>query len=244
MTKTRFLALVMALAVLLVIPTAALAQSAAPHLFVGTVTLDGATAADGTTVTALVDDVEIATAEVADGKYSLKVVSEAGFGGETVVFQVGSVDADQTAEWVEFEASVLDLTASSGEAAETTETTTVAAAGAGEKGDTGARGATGATGASGAEGPAGADGATGATGATGAQGAAGTTGATGASGAPGATGATGPTGAQGAPGATGATGSQGSASDGGGNVVGIIALIVAIVALVAAGGAFMVGRKS
>ena len=71
MTKTRFLTVVMALALLLSIPTAAFAQRVPPHVFVGSVTLDGATAADGAAVTAWIDGEQVASTTAAGGSYSL-----------------------------------------------------------------------------------------------------------------------------------------------------------------------------
>ena len=59
MTKTRFMALVTALALLLAIPTTVFAQNARPHVFVGTVTLDGATAADGAAAGAVPNDATV-----------------------------------------------------------------------------------------------------------------------------------------------------------------------------------------
>jgi len=239
MTKTRFLAFITALALLLTIPTVAFAQSVAPHAFVGIVTLDGATAVDGTAVTAWVDGVEVEATTVYTnddgdaGKYTLVVGDADGYAdGTTVEFRVGDVTAEQTGSWEERGGDELDLSASSENAS--TEPPVVGPGGEeGEKGDAGATGATGASGASGATGT------TGATGATGAAGAAGTAGTTGG------TGATGATGTDGAIGATGAAGSSGSAGvAGGGGAIGIIALIVAIVAVLAAGGAYMMGRRT
>ena len=73
MTKTRFLTLVMALALLLAIPTAAFAQRVPPHVFVGSVTLDGATAADGAAVTAWIGGEQVAATTTSGGSYSLIV---------------------------------------------------------------------------------------------------------------------------------------------------------------------------
>ena len=67
MTKTRFLALITALALLIAIPTSVFAQPAPPHEFLGTVTLDGATAADGAAVTAWIDDAQVASTTVSGG---------------------------------------------------------------------------------------------------------------------------------------------------------------------------------
>ncbi|PKB72466.1 MAG: hypothetical protein BZY87_00535, partial [SAR202 cluster bacterium Io17-Chloro-G6] len=77
MTKTRFLAFISALALLLIIPTVAFAQNARPHVFVGTATLDDALAVDGTAITAWVDGQKVADTNVAEGTYVPLVVSRA-----------------------------------------------------------------------------------------------------------------------------------------------------------------------
>ena len=140
MTKTRFLALVTALVLLLTIPVTALAQNAKPHVFVGTATLDGAAAAEGTVVTALVDEAEAATGTVdAVGSYVLLLEDAVGYAGNTVAFQIGGVDADQTAAWEDGGGTELDLTATSAAAAAAAAASspqfTSAAAGAGPSAD-------------------------------------------------------------------------------------------------------------
>ena len=215
MTKTRFLALVTALALLLTISTTVLAQNARPHVFIGTASLDGVTAVDGTAVTAWVDGTQVADNNVTGGNYFLQIESTTGFPGKTVIFKVGSATADQTAAWIEGGADELNLTASSG-----------GTGGGGGGGETGSPGPAGATGARGA---------TGATGATGAAGPAGSAGSAGSTGSSGSSGSAGP---------AGATGPAGAEGDDGGGLIGIIALIVAIVALLGAGGAYMMGRRA
>ena len=222
MTKTRFLALITALALLLAIPTSVFAQNARPHVFVGTVTLDGVAAADGAAVTAWIDGEQVGATTASAGKYVLQLESAAGFPGSTVSFKVSGADASQTIAWEQGGADEVDLIA-----ATSSGTTGVATAGAtgpaGPAGMWGARGEDGADGAAGPPGPAGSDGKDGSDGAAGAKGAAG------------AAGASGSNGSNGAPGADG--------SDGGGGL-GVIALIVAIVALLAAGGSYMMGRRA
>ena len=216
MTKTRFLTLVMALALLLAIPTAAFAQRVPPHVFVGSVTLDGATAADGAAVTAWIGGEQVAATTATGGSYSLIVdQGDSSYAGETVSFKVSGANTAESATWVQGGGDELNLVATTGSGA------------AGGSGEQGAQGATGAKGAKGAAGPAGP------AGPAGADGAAGSTGSTGPAGPAGAAGSTGPAGAAGAAGA-----------DGGGGAIGIVALIIAIVALVAAGGAFMTGRRA
>ena len=226
MTKTRFLALVTALALLLAIPTTVFAQNARPHVFVGTVTLDGATAADGAAVTAWVDGEQVAATTVKGGDYDLLVVSNTGFAGATVSFKVSGADASQTIAWEEGGGDIVNLIAS-------TSSSAVGGAGAdGEKGNTGLRGLTGVAGPAGPAGPAGASGPPGPLGAAGYDG---SDGAAGSAGSNGSNGSAGPAGGAGPAGAAGA--------DGGG-IIGIIALIVAAVALLTAGGSYMMGRRA
>ena len=217
MTKTRFLALVTALALLLAIPTSVFAQNAKFHVFVGTATLDGAIAADGAAVTAWVGGEQVAATTVKGGEYDILVGDSVGYAGETVSFKLSGAVASETAAWVEGGGDIVNLTAASGSSG--------AGGGAdGEQGATGNRGLKGVAGPAGPAGPAGATGSAGSDGSDGSDGAAGSSGSTGSAG---------PAGAAGAAGA-----------DGGGGVIGIIALIVAAVALLAAGGSYMMGRRA
>jgi hypothetical protein len=215
MTKTRFLTGVMALALLLAIPTAVFAQNARPHVFVGTVTLDGAGAADGAAVTAWIDDAQVAATTVSGGEYNLLVIQtgDASFAGKTVSFKVSNANTADTGTWEEGGGDVLDLVATTGSVG----------GGSGETGQSGDKGDTGATGAKGDTGSAG---------------------AAGAPGPGGADGATGPAGAPGSDGSAGSAGVAGVAGEDGSGGLGIIALIVAIVALLAAGGSYMMGRRA
>ncbi|MCH8987520.1 MAG: hypothetical protein IIA92_01770 [Chloroflexi bacterium] len=183
MTKTRFLALVTALALLLTIPTAVFAQRVPPHVFVGTATLDGATAVDGTAVTAWVDGVQVTATNVVGGAYTLLVdQGDSSYAGKTVIFRVGSGTADQTATWMQGGGDELNLTATSG-----------VGGGTGGTGETGGTGATGPAGPRGATGPAGPAGPAGSDGGVGPVGATGTAG----SGSPGTAGPAGPAGEDG-----------------------------------------------
>jgi len=163
MTKTRFLALITALALLLTIPTAVFAQRVPPHVFVGSATLDNVTVVDGTAVTAWVEGVQAAATNASGGSYTLLIdQGDSSFSGKTVTFRVGSANADQTATWAQGGGDELNLTASSSNS-----TAPPVAGGSGAKGDTGAAGATGAAGSAGAAGPAGSAGPAGADGADG-----------------------------------------------------------------------------
>ncbi len=216
MTKTRFLALVTALALLLAIPTSVFAQRVPPHVFVGTVTLDGAAAADGAAVTAWIDGEQVAATNASGGEYSLLVdQGDSSFAGKTVSFKVSGANATQTAPWMQGGGDVLNLAGVSG-----------SGGGGGDAGETGSRGARGATGATGAAGP---PGPAGPAGSDGSDGSDGSSGSSGSAGAAGSAGPAGPTGAEG---------------DDGGGALGLIALIVAIVALLAAGGSYMMGRRA
>jgi len=224
MTKTRFLALVTALALLLAIPTSVFAQNARPHVFVGTVTLDGVAAADGAAVTAWIDGEQVGATTASAGKYVLQLESTTGFPGSTVSFKVSGADASQTTAWEEGGADEVDLIAATG-----------SGSGSGATGSAGATGPAGPAGMWGAKGDDGADGAAGPPGPAGPKGAPGVAGSNGSNGSNGADGSNGSNGSNGAPGADG--------SDGGGGL-GVIALIVAIVALLAAGGSYMMGRRA
>ena len=227
MTKTRFLALVTALALLLAIPTSVFAQRVPPHQFVGTVTLDGAGVVDGGAVTAWIDGEQVAAANASGGNYSIQVdQGDGSYAGKTVSFKVAGADVAETVEWMQGGGTILNLVG-------VTASASGGGAGAdGEKGTTGLRGLTGVAGSDGADGPAGPAGPVGPAGYAGSNG---SDGAAGPSGSNGSNGSAGPAGPAGATGAVGA--------DGGG-IIGIIALIVAAVALLAAGGSYMMGRRA
>ena len=108
MNKTRFLALVAAVVLLMAIPFTASGQvKVPPHLFIGSAT--------GTTVSALVDGAEVATATIADGSYSIKVGVDEAYTGQTVNFQIDGADAIESADWVQGGADELNLTVSAAE---------------------------------------------------------------------------------------------------------------------------------
>ena len=114
MTTKRFLIILTVLAVLLALPNVASAQRLPPHVFVGTVTLDGAMAPDGTTVTAMVGGVDAGSTMVSGGHYSILVdQGDQAFAGEEVSFQIGGFDAVETAMWMQGGGDELNLSASS-----------------------------------------------------------------------------------------------------------------------------------
>ena len=181
MTKTRFLALVTALALLLAIPTSVFAQRVPPHVFVGTVTLDGAGVVDGGAVTAWIDGEQVAAANASGGSYSIQVdQGDGSYAGKTVSFKVAGADVAETAEWTQGGGTILNLAGVSG-----------AAGSEGATGSKGARGGTGPTGAAGKDGKDGKDGAWGAAGDPGPAGPAGSDGSAGPAGPAGTAGADG-----------------------------------------------------
>lgn len=70
-----------------------LRQIQPPHVFIGTVLIDGLPAQDGTVVAAMVGGVEVAAVEVEDGKYTNLQV---GLAGKFVTFKVGDAVANET----------------------------------------------------------------------------------------------------------------------------------------------------
>ncbi len=64
-----------------------------PHVFIGTVLIDGLPAQDGTVVAAMVGGVEVAAVEVEDGKYTNLQV---GLAGKFVTFKIGNAVANET----------------------------------------------------------------------------------------------------------------------------------------------------
>jgi len=80
MTKAKLLALMAIMAMLLALPAMVLAQAQPPRpaVFGGSATLDGVTAANGTTVTATIDGVVAATATVTDGNYAFSIAQPPG----------------------------------------------------------------------------------------------------------------------------------------------------------------------
>jgi hypothetical protein len=100
MTKAKVLALVIGVALLFIFTAIVSAQRVPPHVFVGTATIDGARAPDGTTVTAWVDGRQAASTTVYGGSYVIPVdQGDGSFAGKRVSFQVGGNDAAQSATW-------------------------------------------------------------------------------------------------------------------------------------------------
>ena len=94
------------------VATVVSAQSAIPHTFIGKARIDGATAAPGTTVQALVDGRVVSEfAVTATGDYLLIVVPDTGesFNGKTVRFKVGGRDSPRSERWISGGDTMLDL---------------------------------------------------------------------------------------------------------------------------------------
>ena len=255
MTRVKILALLVGMVLLFTLPALVSAQVQFPHIFVGTVTLDGAPAPDGTVVSARVEGVADAAGTTTTSGGSYNIVADPGedsWAGLTVTFLVAGSAAAEIATFEHGGADVLDLTATSG--AVTPEPTAAPAAVdiaqvvSDLKNDASflraVKGADGADGQDGQDGADGNDGPTGFTGENGRQGPDGADGSDGARGPGGAKGADGARGAAGSDGTDGARGSAGAAGeDGSGGALGIVALILTIIALVGAGGAYMLAKR-
>ena len=210
--RQKYLVAALLVAILTLSPSVASAQPAPPHLFIGSATIDGNPAADGTVVAALVDGQQVAVEPVSGGSYTIIVEPKTGsFFGKTVTFMIGGIPAKQTALWVEGLATELNLTATPTQptpvpppppAATATPVLVV-----GEKGDAGPSGPQGSQGVQGPSGPPGVGGPPGSAGAAGPAGVAG------------------PTGSQGLTGPGGDSGSKGS------SLFGILALVFAFLAV-------------
>ena len=85
---------------------------AMPHIFVGTATIGGQPAPDGTEVSVWVSDYDapVGTETVSGGKYSLKVLKYGdAFAGKTLKFKIADKDTGATASWESGGATVLNL---------------------------------------------------------------------------------------------------------------------------------------
>lgn len=163
MIKVRFLALLSVLALLLTLPAMASAQSVPPHIFIGTVTVNGLNAPAGTTITAMIgEDVRGTAAVGANGSYEMQVA--AGTGSE-ITFMIDALTVAEPADWEQGGATVLNLSASSIEGGGTGGTGGTGSEGPegeqGPPGEQGVQGEAGLQGEQGLPGPAGAQGATG-----------------------------------------------------------------------------------
>ena len=204
MTKMRILALLAVLALFVTLPAVASAQQVPPHVFIGTVTVNGLDAPVGTAVTAWIDGVVQGTTTVQGGGGYTLLVNQGS--GTAITFMVGSLDSAETATWEQGGGEVLDLNAG------------------------GVGGAGGPPGPAGPPGPPGAKGDPG----VGERGPAGPAGPSGPAGADGPAGAAGPAGGPGAAGSVGPAGPQGQAGGAGVlGLIGLILAIIALVGVAA-----------
>jgi hypothetical protein len=174
MTKLRFLALLTVLALVLALPAVASAQQVPPHVFHGTVTVNGLRAPVGTEVTALAGGQPVATGTVdQNGEYTLLVPQSEG----EITFRVGTLNAAETSNWEQGGANIVNLTASSFTQAPDGGTPAPGAVGpAGPRGEPGPAGEAGPAGPAGEAGPPGPQGPAGPPGPQGPQGPSGSSG--------------------------------------------------------------------
>jgi len=219
--RPKFLIAVAVVAFLFLMPSGVSAQRVIPHAFLGSATVNGFPAADGTVVAALVDGRQVVAKTVSGGSYPVLLVEpdNDSFAGKTVTFTIGGIPANETALWVQGQVTELNLSASPALDAPTatpvpapTPTPVIVV---GEKGEKGEKGETGETGQRGAQGP---------------QGVQGPSGPPGVGGPPGSAGASGPAGVAGPTGSQGLTGPEGDSGDKGSSLFGILAFVFAIFA--------------
>lgn len=112
-----------------------------PNAFYGTVNVNGAPAADGTTVTAKIGGLEVASSVTSGGQYGYPIGSfyipdpDLDLAGKTITFFVNGVDTGITAVFVNGEVTLLDLSA-------TIATTTTVGGSSGGSGGSGGSSAT------------------------------------------------------------------------------------------------------
>ena len=216
--RTKILIAVAVVAFIFLMPSGASAQRVMPHAFLGSATINGSPAADGTVVAALVDGRQVAAKSVSGGSYPVLLVEPANdsFVGKTVRFTIGGIPANETALWTQGEVTELNLSATPSPGTPTATPVPAATAApaptptpvivVGEKGEPGQRGAQGPQGVQGPSGP------------------------PGVGGPPGSAGAAGPAGVAGPTGSQGLTGPEGEHGDKGSSLFGILAFVFAIIA--------------
>ena len=113
MKKSKILVLLTIVALFLAIPAVALAQAPPLARFAGTAMVDDAAAPDGTMVSAMIGDVEVASGTVSGGNYLLTVVQPPGddFVGASIMFMIGDMMAGESSTWAPGLSEPLDLTA-------------------------------------------------------------------------------------------------------------------------------------
>ena len=98
------------LIVSLLLPISAVMAQPTPHLFTGTVTLDGSAAPDGTSVTANMGGVQVGSASTASGEYTMAISADGSLIGNGILFYVSGLLAGSTA-FPGMGSSVLNLVA-------------------------------------------------------------------------------------------------------------------------------------
>ena len=113
MKKPKILVLLAIVALVLAIPAVTLAQAPPLARFAGTAMVDDGTAPDGTMVSAMIGEVEVASGTVSGGKYLLTVVQPPGddFVGASIMFMIGDMMASESSTWAPGWSEPLDLTA-------------------------------------------------------------------------------------------------------------------------------------
>ena len=121
MKKSKILVLLTIVALFLAIPAVALAQAPPLARFAGTAMVDDAAVPDGTMVSAMIGDVEVASGRVSGGNYLLTVVQPPGddFVGASIMFMIGDMMAGESSTWAAGLSEPLDLTAMAVAAGET-----------------------------------------------------------------------------------------------------------------------------
>ena len=121
MKKSKILVLLTIVALFLAIPAVALAQAPPLARFAGTAMVDDAAAPDGTMVSAMIGDAEVASGTVSGGNYLLTVVQPPGddFVGASIMFMIGDMMAGESSTWAPGLSEPLDLTAMAVAAGET-----------------------------------------------------------------------------------------------------------------------------
>jgi hypothetical protein len=113
MMRLKFLALLAVLALTLSLSAVAAVEDTPPHVFVGTVTMDGKAAPQGTGITALIAGEEKGFVSVYErGEYGPMYVEEP-TNGSLITFRVDNHPANQAVIWEKGEATILDLTVDS-----------------------------------------------------------------------------------------------------------------------------------
>ena len=190
---------------LLMLPLVVSAQRVIPHAFLGSATVNGSPAANGTVVAALVDGQQVAAKSVTSGAYPVLLVEPSGesFDGKTVTFTIGGIAAAQTFVWQQGAVTELNLTATPVIGSPDSTPTPAPVLMPGPKGDAGPSGQQGLQGVQGPAGPPGSGGPAGPAGSAG------------------------PAGVAGPPGSQGLTGPDGDSGADGNSLVGTLALIFA-----------------